>query len=178
MRHHDLIMSPSPNRALGDEDGGIKMNDHCEGDLVRWAEAQSSLLRRRASGELVHEAEIDWANVAEEIDSVGRSERRALASHVRTIIEHLMRLDASPTTDPRPGWRHTIERERQQLADVLDDSPSLRRELDKVVAAQTQRARRIMAVVLTEYGETPRKPLNELCYSTDQVLGPPLRDPA
>ena len=154
------------------------MKDHYDGDLVHWAEAQSSLLRRRASGELVNEAGIDWANVAEEIDSLGRSERRALASHVRTIIEHLMRLDASPATDPRPGWRHTIERERQQLADVLEDSPSLRGELDKVVATQTERARRIVAVALTVYGETPRKPLNELGYSVDQVLGPQPPDPA
>ena len=150
------------------------MNDHYHGDLVHWAEAQSSLLCRRACGELVNKAEVDWANVAAEIDSVGRSERRALASRVRTIIERLMRLDA---TDPRPGWRHTIERERQQPADVLDDRPSLRGKLDKVVAAQTERARRIVAV-LTEYSEAPRKPLNELGCSVDQVLGPPPPDPA
>jgi hypothetical protein len=133
-------MSPSLNRALGDkdggiamEDGGIDMNDHYDGDLVDWAEAQSSLLRRCGFGELVNEAKIDWTNVAKQIDSVGRSERR---------------------------------------------SPSLRGELDDVVAAQTERARRIVAVVLTEYGQTPRKALNELTYSVDQVIGSSPRDPA
>ena len=146
------------------------MNDYDQ-DLSRWAEAQSLLLRRRARGELVNEAEIDWANVAEEIDSVGKSERRALASHVRSILEHLMRLDASPAIDPRLGWRQAIERARQDLADVLEDSPSLRGELDEVVAEQTERAQRIVGVVLTGYGEIPRKPLNELGYSTNEVLG-------
>ena len=115
------------------EDGGIDMNDHYDGDLVDWAEAQSSLLRRCGSGELVNEAKFDWTNVAKQIDSVGRSERR---------------------------------------------SPSLRGQLDDVVAARTERARRIVAVVLTEYGQTARKPLNELTYSVDQVIGSSPRDPA
>ena len=44
-----------------------------ETDLVRWAEEQAALLRRRAAGELVNEAELDWTNIAEEIESLGRS---------------------------------------------------------------------------------------------------------
>jgi hypothetical protein len=121
------------------------MNDHYDGDLVRWAEAQSSVLRRRGSGELVTEAAIDWANVAEEIDSVGWSERRAPASDMRTIIEHLMRLDASPATGPRQAGG-TRSSARQEIADVLEDSPSVHDELDQVVAAPTERARKMAAV--------------------------------
>lgn len=46
-----------------------------EDDILLWSERQSELLRRRAAGELVNDAEIDWPNVAEEIKDVGRSQQ-------------------------------------------------------------------------------------------------------
>jgi Domain of unknown function DUF29 len=55
---------------------------------------QAELLRRGAAGELVNESALDWPNIAEEIDSVGQSERSALRSHVATVLEHLIKLQA------------------------------------------------------------------------------------
>ncbi|MBV8091659.1 MAG: DUF29 family protein, partial [Acetobacteraceae bacterium] len=51
-------------------------------DIVTWSERQGALLRRIAAGELVNSAELDWPNIAEEIESVGRSETRACESHL------------------------------------------------------------------------------------------------
>jgi hypothetical protein len=45
-------------------------------------------LRRRAAGELVNDSALDWPNIAEEIEIVGRSERLAIRSHIGTVLEH------------------------------------------------------------------------------------------
>jgi hypothetical protein len=45
-------------------------------DVLLWSEHQASLLRRRAAGELVNDAELDWPNIAEEIESLGKSVAR------------------------------------------------------------------------------------------------------
>ena len=50
-----------------------------EEDIVLWSERQGELLRRRAAGELVNEAELDWPNIAEEIEAVGNEQRFAVS---------------------------------------------------------------------------------------------------
>jgi hypothetical protein len=47
-------------------------------DILIWSERQAELLSRRAAGELVNDADIDWPNVAEEIEDVGRSQLHAV----------------------------------------------------------------------------------------------------
>ena len=146
------------------------MSDY-DTDLSSWSERQATLLRRRAAGEWVNEAEPDWPNIAEEIDSVGRSERSTLTSHVGTVIEHLLKLEASPAIAPRAGWKETIIRTRIAIDDVLQDSPSLRPFVDAVIArAHTQR-RRLVAELLALHNEAPRVALEQLGYTADQVLG-------
>ena len=54
------------------------MSDLYDTDFLLWSERQADLLRRRAAGELVNDAEFDWLNVAEEIEDVGRSQLRAV----------------------------------------------------------------------------------------------------
>jgi hypothetical protein len=141
-------------------------------DILQWSEHQGGLLRRRAAGQLVNDGELDWANIAEEIESVGRSERSALASRIRTIIEHLAKLDVSPATEPRAGWRDTVLRARTEIEALLEDSPSLRQRLDGVVKSERVRALRLAASALAQYGETMRVPLDSLQYSVEEVVGP------
>ncbi len=81
-------------------------------DIYAWSQRQGALLRRLAAGERVNDADLDWPNIAEEIETVGRSERAALRSHILNVIEHLMKLQSSPATEPRPGWQETIDRAR------------------------------------------------------------------
>ena len=61
--------------------GRRAMADLYEDDILLWSERQAELLRRRAAGELVNDAELDWPNIAEEIEDVGKSQlqRRGLA---------------------------------------------------------------------------------------------------
>lgn len=67
-------------------------------DLVLGSEEQGRALRDVA--QCGWNAPIDWGNVAEEIESLGRSERHSIRSFITLIIEHLMKLQASPSGDP------------------------------------------------------------------------------
>ena len=147
------------------------MNDY-DTDTVGWSERQAALLRRRAAGELINEADLDWPNIAEEIESLGKREQQRLYNRVMTVLEHLIRLQASPSIDPRAGWRSTIVRSRVQIAKLLQDNPSLRPTAPDVIAGALPAAREIAAEALAEHGEQPRVELDTLTYSVGQVLGP------
>jgi Domain of unknown function DUF29 len=138
-------------------------------DLVLWTEQQGRALRAAASAGW--NAPIDWENVAEEIESLGRSERRTLASHIENVLEHLLKLEASPNREPARGWRDTIRRARGAIEDVLADSPSLRREVASIVAKQTPRARTLVRTSFQDYGEQPRVDMEAVTYTEAQVLG-------
>src|SRR6516225_5265938 len=112
-----------------------------EEDFVRWTEEQSRALRK-ASQSRVNLA-LDWQNLAEEIDDLGRSVRRELRRRLTVIVEHLMKLEHSPAIDPRGGWMDTINRERLNIEDLLEDSPSLRRELPSMIERLKPRVARL-----------------------------------
>jgi hypothetical protein len=143
-------------------------------DLVLWAEEQGRALR--AAARAGWNAPIDWENVAEEIETLGRSERHAPASHIAVVIEHLLKLQVSPATDPARGWRDTIRRARGQIERRLEESPSLHREVIGIIAQETRRMRSLVRANLEEYGEQPRIDIESLNYTEAQVLGDWLPD--
>ncbi|HRJ59810.1 MAG TPA: DUF29 domain-containing protein [Azospirillaceae bacterium] len=100
-----------------------------EGDFYAWTIQQAAAIRRVA--ELRPNEEVDWENVAEEIESLGRNELDTVYSHLETIIEHLLKLAYSPASDPRADRRVTVMKARGQLARKLTGSlrPKLREEL-------------------------------------------------
>jgi hypothetical protein len=140
-------------------------------DVLAWSEQQAGLLRRRAAGELVNDTELDWPNIAEEIESVGRSERTALRSHIGTVLEHLIKLQASPAIEPRNGWKASVLHARRQIRSTLKDSPSLRREVALIIADETPDICRDVAATLAIYGEQPRIPIDALTFTEAQVVG-------
>jgi len=69
--------------------------------------AAGSLLRRRAAGERVNDAEVDWPHIAEEIESMGRAEQEQLISRLSVLLAHLLKWRFQP--DRRGNsWRLTI----------------------------------------------------------------------
>ena len=136
-----------------------------ETDFALWSEQQAQALRRRATNE------IDWDNVAEEIESLGNRERRELEHRIETVLDHLMRFTASPAHDPRRGWRRTVSEQRSGIAKILRDSPGLRPAVAGIIAAGLPTARQLATEALEEYGETPRVPLDQLTYTEAEVLG-------
>ena len=133
-------------------------------DFCAWAAEQAAALR---AGQPYS---ADLANVAEEIEDLGRSRRDKLASHITTVIEHLMKLEASPAADPRAGWLATVMRARDGARDVLEESPSLRPQVPGIIARETERARRYVAAELADYGEASNR-LEALTYDEGRVLG-------
>ena len=142
-----------------------------DADIVVWSERQGELLRRRAAGHLVNDADLDWANIAEEIESLGRSERSALRSHIATVLEHLIKLQASTATDPRNGWKETINRVRDDIDRALIDSPSMKPLVAGMITAETPRSARQVARSLALHGERSVVDLASLTFTEDQVLG-------
>jgi hypothetical protein len=147
------------------------MSDLYQRDYHAWAQQQAALLRRRAGGMLANDDALDWSNIAEEIESLGASQQRSLRSWIGTIVDHLMRLEASPAIDPRHGWIDTIARTRADIADLLEDSPGLRQYIPEMLERQLTARRSSVANVLAAYGETPTVDLGGLTYTEDQVLG-------
>jgi hypothetical protein len=143
-------------------------------DLVRWSEEQARLLR--AAADAGWTAPIDWEHVAEEIESLGKTERRALASHIVVVIEHLLKLQASPALEPARGWRDTIRRARDDIERLLADSPSLRREIAGMITKETPRARALVCANFHDYGEQPLIDVAAVAYTEAQVLGDWLPD--
>ena len=98
-------------------------------DLALWAVQQARELR--AAADAGWNAPIDWENVAEEIESLGKAERHALASHISIVIEHLLKLQVSPASEPVRGWRDSVRRARREIERLLHESPSLRHEVTR-----------------------------------------------
>lgn len=137
-----------------------------DADFLAWTEEQARLLRE-ASRERVN-TPIDWENVAEEIESMGRSELRAVESALVRVIEHLLKLEYSPAADPRDGWKASVIEHRGRIRRDLKASPSLRGKIDLPDVFET--AHPMAAHGLAQDGEASG-PLPADCpYSFDQLL--------
>ncbi|MEL4895454.1 DUF29 domain-containing protein [Crocosphaera sp. Alani8] len=71
---------------------------------------------------------IDWDNVIEELDSLGKSEKRELKNHLVVLLEHLLKLACWETEKEynQRNWKGTIREQRRQILLLLEDSPSLK----------------------------------------------------
>ena len=139
-------------------------------DVPLLSEQQAGLLRRLAAGEQIYES-ADWQNLAEAIEAVGESQSRELASRIATVLEHLIKLQASPAPDPRAGWRSTIRRERREVERLLADAQSLWPTMPAVILEELTGARGSVRDDLADRGETPRTDPAALSCTAGQVLG-------
>jgi uncharacterized protein DUF29 len=141
-------------------------------DFVAWTEQQAEALRATAHGGT--NQPLDWENLAEEIASLGKSDRRELRSQIYRIIRHLAKLQFSEATDPRGGWRESVRDGRRQAELVLADSPSLEPQLNQFVSEESTGAIKRAVADLGEFGEVDaatQRALRQTRYTVDQVLG-------
>jgi hypothetical protein len=142
-----------------------RSKDLYEEDFYLWAEDQAQVLRDRRFDEL------DLTNLIEEVEDLGGALRRSVRSRARRIMEHLLKLQHSPATEPRLGWRETI---RTQRSDLLNDlTPSLQRSLTEELSELYTRARKDAESSLRDHGEhTAADALPATCpYTPDQITG-------
>jgi hypothetical protein len=114
------------------------VSDLYDDDILLWSAHQAALLRRRAAGELVNDAEIDLTNVAEEIEDVGRSQltRSSLCS---PRLRHMLKAEGWPPHRDAPSWRADAIDFRQQAKRRFAES--MRQKIDLAqLYHQAQRA--------------------------------------
>jgi hypothetical protein len=143
-----------------------------ERDFVAWSKEQADALR--AAGRTGSNQLLDWENLAEEIEGLGISQRTALRSQIRRIIRHLIKLTYSPAIDPRRQWVESIIDARAEIEDLLETSPSLKADLSRDIAGQTERAIDLAIHDLRSFGEIDNvkaDALRQTHYTEEQVLG-------
>jgi Domain of unknown function DUF29 len=131
-----------------------------EEDFYAWTVEQSRLLR---SGEL---SAIDSTNIAEEIESIGRSDRRELKTRVIVLLMHLLKWRHLPAARSR-SWSAAIDEQRLQIEGILSESPSLR----PMLAAMIPEAYAIASARATAETVLADEAFPEACpFSQDEVL--------
>ena len=136
-----------------------------EHDLYAWSKTQADLLRARRF------AELDLEHLIEEIEDVGGALRRSVRNRIRTIVEHLLKLEHSPAEDPRASWRATVRTQRVRLRDSL--TPSLRSEVESELSELYGDGSALAEGTLRDNGEQgAADALPATCpYSLDQITG-------
>jgi hypothetical protein len=136
-----------------------------EDDFYAWTRHQAEVLRTMP----VSDNRFDREHVAEEIEDLGKSERDAVRSQIRRIIEHLLKLAWSPVEQPRVGWMETIDDAREILSDKLTET--LRRDVEAGFEKLYAEGRRRAARGLHRHGEPDAADaLPQTCpYSLDDI---------
>jgi hypothetical protein len=112
-----------------------------ERDFYAWANAQAALLR---AGKL---AQADIEHIAEEIESMGKTEKRELISRLAVLLAHLLKWRYQPRLKGA-SWETTIRVQRIDLALHMDDNPSLKNQLPEAITTAYRKA------VIEAAGET------------------------
>ena len=99
------------------------MTTNYETDVVAWANEQAKLIRAGQFDQL------DLTHIAEEIEDVGKSEQRELASRMAVLLAHLLKWEYQPSRRSK-SWQFTLTTQRKEVAYVLAEAPSLRGKFD------------------------------------------------
>ena len=130
-------------------------------DILAWCERQAALLRARDADAL------DYDNLAEEIEDVGRSELRACRSPLRQAVRLMLKATAWPLSLDAPTWRADAIDFREQAAEAF--TPSMRQKIDLAALYARERER-----LPKEIDGVAAVPVPETCPMTlDDLLARP-----
>jgi hypothetical protein len=129
-------------------------------DFYAWALYNADLIRQ---GKF---AEVDIHHVAEELESMGKSERRELISRFAVLLAHLLKWQYQPERRGN-SWKYTIKEQRFEVEELLDDSPSLNHELDEQLAHAYKKA---LLLAIQETGLNPETFPEHCPFSFTQAM--------
>jgi hypothetical protein len=137
-------------------------------DFFAWTRDQARQLRELK--EARPNIPLDLEHLAEEVEGLGLSDLRRVRSQVRRIIEHLLKLEHSPSREPRGTWRESVLDARIDIGDVM--TRTLRNELEAEFEALYAPARKKAAMGLVDHGEREAADAlpAECPYSLDDVM--------
>jgi hypothetical protein len=140
-------------------------SDLYDTDIARWSERQAELLRRMGKGERVND-QVDWENVAEEIEDMGNNVVRSVASHLVQALLHDLKAEAWPLSREVPLWRAEARIQRDEAR--ADYVPSMARRDELKMDRLYRRALRGMPDTIDE---VPPLPVPAICPVTlDELL--------
>ena len=140
-------------------------SDLYDTDIARWSERQAELLRRMGKGERVND-QVDWENVAEEIEDMGNNVVRSVASHLVQALLHDLKAEAWPLSREVPHWRAEARIQRDEAR--ADYAPSMARRDELKMDRVQRRALRGMPETIDE---VPPLPVPAVCPVTlDELL--------
>ena len=130
-------------------------------DFYLWTQQQADLLRQGALSAL------DVDNLIEEIESMGKRDRRAIGSYLRNVIMHLLKWRYQPE---RRGtsWQSSINSGRDEIEVLLIESPSLNPQLSTLIADEYRRARKQASL---ETGLTLTTFPDQCPFTVEQITG-------
>lgn len=136
--------------------GGLLMSSY-NTDFHAWTQEQAKLIR---TGQF---HQLDLENLAEEIESLGKQERRELRNRLAVLVGHLLKWQFQPTGQGA-SWRATIRAQRRDIQRLIKENPSLRPYLSEAVAESYDDA---LALAIRETGleQFP----DECPYSVEQI---------
>jgi len=136
------------------------MRPKYEEDFYGWTIENISLLRQRKFNE------VDMDHIIEEIESLGRSNRRELVSRLGVLIAHLMKWEYQSDLKNK-SWKGTIVRQRIDIKDVLEENPSLNSQIDEIIV----KAYKYALAILEEETPLDLKSVPQKCpYTVQQCL--------
>jgi len=137
-----------------------KSSDLYETDFYTWTVEQAKFLRDGMWDSL------DVLNLAEEIESLGKQDRRELRNRLRVLIGHLLKWEYQPGKRSR-SWSNTIHEQRYQIKELIKESPSLKPYLlDSIVESYGDGLDLAKRETSLDESCFPQ----ECCYNLEQIL--------
>jgi len=120
-------------------------------DFYAWTQEQAAAIRAR------HLYALDSEHLAEELEGMARSDRRALGNHLKNLLLHLLKWAYQPAKRS-PSWQDSLEEARESIEDLLEESRTSmeaesRRQFDKQYARARRKASRETDLPLATFPE-------------------------
>lgn len=134
-----------------------------ESDFHSWLLDQAAALRARN-----YEA-VDWEHLAEELEGMAQRDRRETGSHLKNLLLHLLKLKyQSGEVRRHNSWQNSIDEAREQIADILEDSPGIfQGRPEELIKKEYRRARRKAA----KESKLPLSTFQEECpWTYEQIM--------
>ena len=117
-------------------------------DFCLWSYTQADLLRKEKF------SEADLENIIEEIESLGRRDKRSLISETERLLHHLLKLSFTPERKGNSNsWEGSIRPSRRHIKQLIEESPSLKNEFKKIIPKAYKEALSL-AIWDSDYDET------------------------
>ena len=130
------MAAPSMKGLAAEATSGQRERRLYDRDFWAWTQEQAGALRRRDLDG------VDWGNLIEEVESLGREQKSAWKSYCANVISHLLKIEHSRGAQAIKHWQEEVLDWRDEMHDKLVDNPSLKGELAEMLDVAWGRGRR------------------------------------